>query len=442
MMGITIAYRGKLADLNRIGPEQMIHKINFAHVAESAMLRIALSIVVLFFWIGHSPAQETKIPVSGDAIANLAPFDDMMLKFMSDNQVPGASLAVARNGKLIYARGFGYADEKMTLGVQPNMRFRIASISKPITGVMILRLIEMGLLKLSDNPFAVLKAPLPEDSDPRLRKITIEQLLHHTAGWDREASFDPMFRPLLIAKEEKVDAPAKPNDIIHYMTRRKLDFDPGTRYAYSNFGYCILGRVIEKTTGQSYEAAVHKYVFEPIGVKQTQLGKTLTPLKNEVHYFDRTTGRAVLGPDLGKFVARPYGAWYLEAMDAHGGWISTAADLVRFAAAFDQPERCTILKAESIQRMFTPPKGILMIKKEVNVGYGCGWVVRKVGNGKINTWHMGALDGTATVLVRRADGLSWAVLFNSRFNAKGVYLGNLIDPLVHLAANEVKRWPN
>lgn len=398
---------------------------------------------------GSAVGQEAKpkgLPVTGLADADLASFDDMMLKFLADNQVPGAALAVAKDGKLVYARGFGHADDQLGLPVQPGMRFRIASISKPITAVMILRLIELGLLSMDDNPFEFLQIALPANADPRLKKITIKHLLQHTAGYDRAKSFDPMFRPIMIAKDQNVKPPAKPIDIIHYMMKQKLDFEPGERYTYSNFGYCILGRVIEKATGQTYEAAVQKHVFAPIGVKHSQLGHTLTTAKNEVHYFDekKRTANAIMGPNFGKPAPLPYGAWHLEAMDAHGGWISSAPDLVRFGSALDQPEKCKILKAASITTMFARPDGLAGHTKDgmpKDVFYGCGWQVRTVGDGKINTWHNGALDGAATILVRRADGLCWAVLFNTRSNAKGAYLGGLIDPLVHQAADKVKRWP-
>jgi CubicO group peptidase (beta-lactamase class C family) len=408
------------------------------------MTRVFVLAAIVVAAIGFAPleAQEKKIPVTGTAYADLAPFDDLMLKFMADNQVPGAALAVAKDGKLIYARGFGYADQQLGLPVPPGMRFRIASISKPITAVMILRLIELGLLKMDDHVFEYLKIALPANADPRLKKITIKHLLQHTAGFDRDKSFDPMFRPIIIAKDQNTKPPAKPMDIIHYMTKQKLDFDPGERYAYSNFGYCILGRVIEKATGQSYEAAVQKHVFDPIGVKHTQLGHTLTAAKNETHYFDpkNRTGNAVMGPNFGKPVPLPYGVWYLEAMDAHGGWISSAPDLVRFASAFDQPEKCKVLKAASIKTMFACPDGLAGHNKKgkpLEVFYGCGWQVRDVGDGGFNTWHTGSLDGTETILVRRFDGLCWAVLFNT-----GKGLVGRIDALVHDAADKVKRWPN
>jgi len=408
--------------------------------------------MLLAFLLGFSPVpseagQDPKIPVTGCADADLAAFDETMLKFLADNQVPGASLAIAKDGKLVYARGFGHADPQLGLPVEPHMRFRIASISKPITAVMILRLIEMGLLKLDDNPFAVLKIMLPADADPRLQKITIRHLLQHTGGWDHKKSFDPMFRSAFIAKEQQVQSPAKPIDIIHFMTNRRLDFEPGERYAYSNFGYSLLGRVIEKVTGQSYEAAVQKHVFDPIGIKHAQLGETLATAKNEVRYFDEKSrkAKAVLGPDRGKPAPLPYGAWCLEAMDSHGGWIASAPGLVRFASAFDHPERCKVVNADSIKIMFARPAGLPGYDEEGmprDLYYGCGWQVHRKGDAaKFNAWHAGALAGTSTELVRRSDGVCWAVLFNTRRNAKNQELNELIAPHLQQAVNQVKRWP-
>lgn len=383
-----------------------------------------------------------KVPITGTDQKELSAFDEMMIKFVTDHQVPGAALAVARNGKVVYTRGFGHADPQLGRPVEPRTRFRIASISKPITAAAILRLIELGLLKLGDNPFQVLQLTLPPDADPRLKKITIEHLLQHTAGWDRAVSFDPMFRSILIAKEQKTQPPAEPMAIIQYMLKQKLDFNPGTRYAYSNFGYCILGRVIEKRSGMTYEAFVEKQIFTPLKIKDTQLGKTLTTAKNEAKYVDEKKGPAVVGPDLGKLTPRPYGTWYLEAMDSHGGWISTAPDLVRFASAFTASPEVPILTAENRQAMFARPPLPAKDGGLPDVYYGLGWQIRTLGKGNtFNAWHTGSLDGTSTLLVRRYDGLCWAVLFNARQNAKGETLSLLIDPLVHRAANQVKRWP-
>jgi CubicO group peptidase (beta-lactamase class C family) len=409
--------------------------------------------LLLLGLLTSAPAQDKRNaespPRTGPDDAELASFDELMERFVRDNEVPGAALAVAKDGRLVYARGFGYADPTAKTRVQPRARFRIASISKPITAAAILRLVEMGKLRLEDVAFDLLdfKAPAGQIEDPRLRKITIRQLLEHTAGFDRDQSFDPMFRPLVIAKSLGTSPPAEPEHVIRYMMGRKLDFDPGSRYAYSNFGYCILGRVIEKVSGKSYAAFVEEEIETPLKLQDTQLGKTLERAKNEVKYTDlkNRMGPAVVGPKLGEKVPWPYGAWYLEAMDSHGGWLSSAPDLVRFAAALDPAGKAPLLKADSLRAMFAPPKGTPGHDKKGNprsLYYGLGWQVRRVNDeGAISFWHTGALDGTATILVRRHDGLCWAVLFNARENQRGQYLAGLIDPLVHDAADRVKHWP-
>jgi N-acyl-D-amino-acid deacylase len=271
--------------------------------------------------------------------------------------------------------------------------------------------------------------------------------LQHTGGWDRDKSFDPMFRSRAICEELEIPSPALQKDIIRYMVRQPLDFNPGERYSYSNFGYCLLGRVIEKMTGMIYEDYVRREVLLPVGARATHQGKTLREqhLADEVFYDGGgRKGTAILGPNLGKAVLLPYGVWCLEAMDSHGGWVSTAADLVRFAASFDHLERSKLLKAKSIATMFARPPGEAghdKNGKDKATYYGCGWSVRAVGKGALNTWHNGLLDGTSTLLVRRgSDKLTWAVLFNGTSAGKAK-AADLIDPLVHAAANAVKEWP-
>jgi len=416
------------------------------------MLRLILVSVLALAVLAPTGAQQPKkskpIAVTGQPNPDLASFDDMMLAFLAKHNVPGAALAVTRDGMLVYARGFGMADHAGP--VLPRALFRIASISKPITAVAILKLIEEGKLKLDDRAFALLKLqpflPKGRKRDPRLKDITIRHLLQHTGGWDRAKSFDPMFRSVDIAKAFQAPPPARPEHIIRYMQGQHLDFTPGERYSYSNFGYCVLGRIIEKVSGETYEDYVKKSVLGPLGIQAPRLGKTLLPgrARGEVTYHDRGTGPSVFAANLGEQVHLPYGAWYLEAMDAHGGWIGSAVDLVRFASAFDKPDQCKILNKRSIEAMFARPQGAAGDNakgKPRPSYYACGWNVQIVGKGKANHWHTGALDGTATILVRRHDGLCWAVLFNARTNARGEYLARLIDGLVHEAANKVDRWP-
>ncbi len=394
-----------------------------------------------------------KIPTTGRANPQLASFDRLLVGFLRDRKLPGAALAVAHNGRLVYARGYGYADQAAKEPVQPNSLFRIASISKPLTAAAVLQLVERGRLRLEARVFEVLQLKEPKGNgvrfDERWRQVTILHLLQHRGGWDRDKSFDPMFRSAAIVKQLHVQPPAKPQDIIRYMLRHPLEFDPGSKYAYSNFGYCLLGRVIEKVSGQGYEQYVRKEVLAPLGIYDMRVGATLlqmrAPHEVKYHVAKDEVGPAVMGPNVGETVPEPYGAWCLESMDSHGGWIASAPDLVRFASAFVDPHRCKILSAKSIAIMLARPPGEAGVNKKGKpraAYYGCGWDVRPIGStGRCNFWHGGLLDGTSTLLVNRHDGLTWAVLFNSSKEINKEVPAGGIDPLMHEAADAVTHWP-
>jgi N-acyl-D-amino-acid deacylase len=395
----------------------------------------------------------STLPETGKQFEALAGFDEMMRNFMLENEIPGAALAVAKDGRLVYARGFGYANRKRREPVQPDSLFRIASISKPLTAVATLQLIEQGKLKLDDRVFKLLphKAHLPKGGkiDPRLNDITLAHLMRHQGGWDRGKSIDPMFHSIEIATALGKRPPANPDDIIRFMKGWPLDFKPGTRYSYSNLGYCLLGRVIEQTTGRGYEAYLKNSVLKPLGITRMRTGKTLAAQRapGEVTYYPRgeLVGLAVTGPHLGAKVPRPYGAWNLESMDSLGAWIASATDLVRFGSAVDRFEKSKILNAQSMKTMLTRPKGHFGNDekgKPDKTYYGCGWSVRPVaGSKKPNRWHTGHLSGTSTILVLRHDGLCWAALFNTNQTPDKKRPCKKIDPLIHEAADAVKAWP-
>lgn len=388
---------------------------------------------------------------TGKRDERLASFDHLMRDFMEKHRVPGAALAVTDQGKLVLARGYGYADLATRELVQPTSLFRIASISKPVTAVAILQLVEQGKLKLDDKVFEVLdfKADIERagtEFEPRLRDITIQHLLEHRGGWDREKSFDAMFEPVKFAKQFDVPPPASPQEVIRAMLRQKLDFNPGERYAYSNFGYCLLGRVIEKLTGTSYETYVKEHVLAPIGVRTMRIGASRldgrTP--NEVRYYQPGSGKSVFQKDLGQEVPWAYGGWHLEAMDSHGGWIASAVDLARFGAAFDDPDHCKILSRQSIDLMYGRPAGLAghdAAGKPLDVFYSLGWQNRVLSGDHINHWHTGSLSGTATILIRRHDGKNFVALLNTRVSPTSPHLSRDLDALLHIAANAVKDWP-
>ena len=401
---------------------------------------------------GQRPVTRTgPLSVTGQTAPDLAPFDRLLTSFVREHAIPGAALAVVRDGHLMLARGYGWADLQAGTPVQPRSLFRIASLSKPITAVAILQLVDRGKLTLASRPFQLLP-PVSEPAggrfvDARLARITILQLLQHTGGFDRDRSFDPMFRSVRIARAVGVRPPAGPDAIIRYMREQPLDFDPGTHYAYSNFGYCVLGRVIEQVAKCPYEKYVQDNVLRPLGIHDMQIGHTLRSGRadREVTYYTPDTDKrpSVVGA-IGKPVEPPYGAWYLEAMDAHGGWLASVVDMARFACAWGRAPGARVLSDHAVETMFarpTGPAGFESNGKPKAVYYGCGWLVRPTADGRANQWHTGALPGTATLMVRRHDGLCWIVLFNTRHDPSGGSLTAKIDPLLHRAADAVKRWP-
>jgi N-acyl-D-amino-acid deacylase len=398
---------------------------------------------------GAWAAAEGEMVTTGAHNPALDSFDQAMIEFMRRRDIPGGALAVAKEGRLVYARGYGYADRERKEPVQPDSLFRIASISKPFTSAAILTLAQSPRyrLDLDAHAFALLRLkPHLEPNgrvDPRLATVTVRQLLHHTGGFDRDRSGDPMFRSIEIANAVGEPPPAGPKAIVRYMMGRPLDFAPGARFAYSNFGYCVLGRVIEAVTGLPYEDYVQRFVLHPMGIRKMRLGRTRLPDRapGEVHYYqpNEPPTRSLFPEDHGQQVDECYGGFDLEAMDAHGGWLASAPSLIRFASQLDFPQGPPLLSPQSIAVLNEPPAP--PVGMQGGMFYGCGWNVRPVGRtGKSNRWHNGSLPGTNTWLIRRWDGLAWAALFNQRDTGRGLSDGE-IDARLHPAADAVKEWP-
>ncbi len=377
----------------------------------------------------------------------MASYDQIIPDLMRKHSIPGGAVAVMRDGRLIYARGFGYADVENKTPVQPDALFRIASVSKPITGVAIMKLVEEGKLGLDDRvaPFIAHLTPAQGATvDPRWEQITIRQLLNHTGGWDRDkpnGGFDPMFRPAIAAAAVDAPEPASAETIIRYMKGMPLDFDPGTKHVYSNFGYAILGRVIERSSGMPYEAYVRARVLQPVGADRTRLGKTRMgdALADEVRYY--FPGLGLNAPTVPSIfpgegtVPVNYGGYYVEAMDAHGGWVSSTVDLLRFMAGVDgRASRPDILGAGLVAEMTSNGPAVC-------AGGACyyagGWLVRPT-QGDANWWHGGDLPGTTAILVRSYHNFSWVALFNA--NAAPAF-DNELDAALWSALAGVTSFP-
>lgn len=336
-------------------------------------------------------------------------FDGIILDFMKEQDIPGASVAISRGEELIYCQGYGCAGAGRK--VQPELMFRIASISKTITAVGVMRLVEEGKLSLEDKVFGpkgTLKEYNPtEIGDIRLLEITLKHLLHHSAGWDRDRAGDPVFWK--VGKHMNVAEPVAPCVLIQYMMGRKLQFAPGRRHAYSNLGYTVLGQVIERVTGQGYEEFMTT-LLEAVEIKQMKIGRTRKNELNdeEVEYFHNRHPRMVrsIFPD-GCKVPPQYGRWTMEEADAHGGWIATASELLKFLLSLESGVNGKrIISHKTFQKMLDKPS----FEKDTEEWYGFGLDIRDNGS----TWgHSGQMEGTSGVLTRHCEGYAWALLFNS-----------------------------
>ena len=401
--------------------------------------------------IAGSRAQE--VTVTGTAPANGSKFDDWMKAFLVKHQIPGGALAIVQDGKLVYSRGFGWADRDTKEPVQPDALFRIASVSKPITAVAILKLEEQGKLSRNDKVLDHLRyEPHFEPDgkfDERWKQVTIDHCLTHRGGWDRDKSYDPMFQARRMSRSLGVALPILPEHIIRFQLGQPLDFDPGERYAYSNFGFSLLGRIIEKVTGKQYEPYVCKEVLAPLGIERAKIGGSLQHerAEGEVCYYDvkNAEGTAVTGPGAGETkVPISYGTWRQETLDAHGGWIASAPDLARFAAAFDLLDdgtrtRGALLQAQTVKDMFAPRAPIRSATDmhQIVAHYGYGWLVKQETGADDRPGtvarHGGALACTASSLMHFPDGINLAVVFNLGQSADGKFLGRSIEgPLTEL----------
>ena len=369
----------------------------------------ALSAALLFV----AAAAVAQIPSTGADPPGMAAFDRLAQSLMQKYNIPGGAIAVMKDGKLVFARGYGWANREARQQVQPDSAFRIASLTKPITSAAILKLVEAGRLKLDDKAFDILAdlRPLPNAKvDPRLAGITVRELLWHAGGWNSATSFDPMFMSVQIAQANGAPPPAKPPQIARYMRGQPLQFDPGTQYAYSNFGYSLLGRIIQHVTHANYEDFVRRQVLAPASAQCMAIGHTLQsqPLPREVKYYDFPGAPRVPSVFGGANVPDPDGGFYLEAMDSHGAWVASTIDYLRFVAALDGGR---IISPQTIKTMLAQPP--IPSWRGQSSWYGMGWMVRPAGN-SANWWHNGSLPGTTTLVVRASNGYAWAAFFNSR----------------------------
>jgi CubicO group peptidase (beta-lactamase class C family) len=338
--------------------------------------------------------------------------------FMRRFDVPGLSVAIARDGVPVYGETFGAADRESQEPLSPASLFRIASVTKPITSVAIFTLIEKGKIGLQDRVFgpgAILGTDFgTQPYKPYTEEICVDHLLTHTAGgWPNDSS-DPMFRFPQLSQA----------DLISWtLDNLPIEHRPGEHFAYSNFGYCVLGRIIEKTARMPYEQYIRQQVLRHCMIEDMRISgnSIIERAPHEVAYYGQN------GED-------PY-AMNVTRMDSHGGWLASAADLVRFAnhigGSGNQPG---LLSQDSIASMTAPGPAN---PSSAEVKYARGWHVRN--NGRGNWWHNGSLPGTTAILVRTPTGFCWAALTNTR-RQPADDINGVLDKMVWDMTRQVRAW--
>ncbi len=350
-----------------------------------------------------SPWPESKSPISGKSGPGLEGFDKAVLKLMTRHGIPGASLAIAKDGKLVYAKGFGWANLRDGEAVTPTTMFALGSLSKPITAMAIMLLVEQGKLRLDDHVFEILKHIRPprgfNQSDPRWKKITVRQLLNHSGGWDRKKSGDPINWEAGIARSLNVRMPISDTQFISFMLTQKVDFEPGTKMAYSNIGYILLGEIVETVAREPYEAFVRKNIFQRTGVKRTASNRLDNSYKsNEAHRY--LAGASTELPPM-----------ELPFVASAGGWRLSTVDMVRLLTAYDGSRGKRLLKRQTVEQMLAMPPPPIKPKKN-GVYNGLGWPLVAKREEGMTYVHDGLFHGVRTFAKRSPKGINWALFFN------------------------------
>ena len=375
------------------------------------------------------------LPMVGKSVELLRPLDEGIEKIMLRHGVPGASVAITRHGKLIFARGYGWSHHEKNAHTTPETLFGLASVSKVFTALAILVLVEDGKLKLDQKAFEILEGlePLPRVvPDPRLSQITIRQLLNHSGGWDRDKTGDPINWSQQVSYNMKVRMPIDENQLIRYTLGAPIDFDPGTKTVYSNFGYIVLGQIVAKVSGQTYERFVQTRVLKSMGIKHMSLHD------KGGRYFDSE--------------ARRYNAGILQAMpaynspwtDASGGWAASAVDLARMMTAVDGSRTGKpFLGKEAMQEMLAPPPKPLVPRADKTY-FGLGWDAVQPIKEAHGYMKSGSWPGVRATVKHRVDGINTIILYNAliQMDPLDLRIANDASRDIQEQLAQVKEWPS
>ena len=349
------------------------------------------------------------LPAVGPVVPGEDAIDDVLANVLVSQGMDtagGVSLAIAKDGQLVYARGIGYADAPSKTPFAPDALSRIASISKVTTMAATMHLVESGVLGLDDTLLHWLPEYAGYATDPRVASITLRHLLSHSAGWDRDISGDPMFMQGEAAHALGVPSPATCAQVLQWWLGRALDFTPGARHAYSNFGFCVLSLVVEKASGQDLQTYVRDVVLAPQGIHDMRFGAShwADRAPGEVTYATTSTCASVFVGDPGS-VPCQYGAYSVPTLAGAAAWIGSAVDLTRFIDGLLGHGKDAYLSQSSLEAVSTVtwPEGSYGLGIETGTN---DWGTRWRG-------HFGQLDRTLTGAFGMDNGWSYAWILNA-----------------------------
>lgn len=361
----------------------------------------------------------------------LANMDREIDRFIGRWNIKGLSLAVTRNDSLLYAKGYGWADVEAGKKMTPANIMRLASASKLVTAIAIMKLVEEGKLKLDSKVFGadgILNDTAYSNAikDKRLFDITVDHLLQHKAGFGMGAG-DPMFNTKDIIAAKGLSAPPSNEQLTEIVLGRKIAFTPGQGFRYSNFGYMLLSLVIERVSGMSYWDYVSENVLHPAGCFNFRPATNYYADRNEneVRYYGPDTVAVEEYNGSGRMVERVYGGSNVNGLMGAGGWCASASDLARLVAATDKyPHVNNIISNQSVD-------SLTAYAKEGRVSRGWSEI------DEYGKWRRtGTLSSTHTLVERFPNGECWVMITNS-----GVWTGhNFSKDMTRLVSNLRARY--
>jgi CubicO group peptidase (beta-lactamase class C family) len=414
-------------------------------------LRIGPLLALLALLTASAPAQSNQpvpsnVPITGKAAPGFEEFESRVVEVIQRDHIPGVAIAFVKDGRLVYARGFGWADEESRKPIEPTSVFRLASISKSFTGVGILKLIQDKQLCMEQKVFARPNTPSKSaDSapcsqpilhlepvkcsgcsvDPRIYDITVQDLMQMSGGWitsqeqvnacgvmthgSGDWSSVERAKQGMHMRREPTTA-----EVIRFGISHKLNFTPGTCFSYANFNFMILGQVIEQATGKPYEEWMLENILQPMGAKHAHVVLYGKSLPDEVDYYrvlpdgaNRRCCVAMLRPQIA----------------ACGGWTANLIDLAHVQASLRngtpdpnplEPETMSLMVSRPANSKFTGKSGYwtdgwdtVWCPPESSGPDGC--TMQKV------SWEKGGdfTFGTITSYASWFNGVGYVVLFNS-----------------------------